>query len=651
MHRIARWVLATWLLVSIAQAAPPAWIREALKADTAGWKRSSSTVRLLSSETVEYLAPDRTRRRIRGVTRVTQEAGRSDTMAILVYNADTERVRGARAWVISPEGKETDVYEKPQFVDAAATYSRYVWNSDRVMAFPGDQRLGVDGALAWEFEVETNSGIFDTSWSFFSHEPVVRSVFEVAPTPGGRLVWHATSSSIPAPAAGPTAGSLVWEMHDLAAPPVEEPTGFLPNPCRVSVRCLQDGAAGDPSWAELARLVTDIVEPQIVAAPEVKTLATKLAGSAAGRWERIRPITEFVQREVPYLSVTLDKDCLAGYRPHLPSYVLQQRLGDCKDKATLVAAMLRALGDNGYVVLVHAQNPRALSPDWPSAYFNHAIVGIPADEATPATWPVVDAGAVGKLVLFDATDPYTPLGVLPPSDQDGYGLVVAKNSTQLVHLPLVAPPLNSRRRTVSAVLDANANLNADVAEITQGALAASEHRMRFELGNADFRDYLAHRIAQTVPTAGRPEWKDSWDPAHSEFHLDFKFAAERYARWVGRDMMLVNPRLFATYSPLPAWKVPHDGVAWLVPQELHEEVRMKLPEGLKVIDLPRPWKMDQPLLSCSLTYRLENGELVFESTVRRNTGALSRGDYDNLRTFYLKLIEAERRPLLLKRSS
>ncbi len=159
------------------------------------------------------------------------------------------------------------------------------------------------------------------------------------------------------------------------------------------------------TWADFASLTSDIIEPRIPANPAVAERAAALVKGKTDRWDRIRAITEFVQKEITYLSLTLEKDSLAGYRPHVPGEVLQGKLGDCKDKATLVVSMLRSIGEKAFVVLLYAGNPKAVSQDWPSQSFNHAIVAIAADESVPAQWPQIDGGTLGKLVLFDAIQP------------------------------------------------------------------------------------------------------------------------------------------------------------------------------------------------------------------------------------------------------
>lgn len=653
--RFTAGLVAPCVLALASFARPPSWIRDAVQADTAEWAKSSSSVVLLESESVRYLSADHTRSEVRVAIRILQPAGRDRANARLVYNADTEHVRSARAWIISPDGRRTDVYDRPQFTDAAATYSRYVWNAEREITFPGADRVAVGSVFAWEFDLESDSGIFDSSWSFISSRPVVRSVFSVEPMSGGHLIWHATDDQLPRPVAGAEAGSLVWDMRHIAGPSEDEPDGFLPNPQRVSVRCLPASVDGaDRTWIDLGRRVTAVIEPRIVSDDAVKQLAKRLADGGArpdsqdtARWARIRAVGRFVQKEIPYLSLTLEKDSLAGYRPHAPADVLQRRVGDCKDKAALVVALLRSLGERAFVVLVYAENPRALSPDWPTACFNHAIVGVAADDAVPKDWPVIDAGHLGKLVMFDPTDESTPLGVLPPQDQGGYGLVAADDGPGLVRLPVTAPEINATEIKISGTLDAAGRLSATATEIYHGTAGATMHEARTSWREDEFTAWLQKRFALSVPGAAAPQWDDQWNESQGTYRLQMKLAADRFGRAVGATMMLIYPRVYASFDPLSPWTEARPGVAWLIPHQMKREVRLALPDGFSVAELPKPWTLDDPRLTCRLDYRMDGRELVFESVVTRRTGVIEHVDYEALRTAYRLLDDAERRPVVL----
>jgi hypothetical protein len=645
------WFVLWSALVFTAHAAPPGWIKDCLQTDVSEWSSSNTLVVLLDSSEVRYLATDKVSRKMRAVVRVTKEGGQHNALAALSYNSDTDRVKSARAWIISPDGKKTDVYGRPSFIEVSDR-DQYVWSSQRALVFNGRDTLGVGSVLAWEFEVEANAGIFDASHEFLSEHPVVSSQFEVTPMSGGRLIWAATSSQIPAPVSGSAVNSLRWKMNRINGAARERPSGFLPNPQRVSVRCVKpaESASSTGTWAGLGDVVADIIEPRIVVSDSVKTEATRLTREKSARWDRIRAITEFVQRDVPYLSLTLDRDSLAGYRPHLPAEVLRRRLGDCKDKASLVAAMLRAIGDNAHVVLVHAQNPTALSPDWPSAYFNHAIVGIPADDAVPQHWPVIDGGRLGRLVLFDATDPGTPLGVLPYSDQGGYGLIAAKETPGLIRLPVIGAEHNGWKRITSAELKATGDIVVKAEENYRGYLSARLHETRFNMGEDNFTRFLEKRFSESMPSVTALRWKDGWNQTSSEYRLNLEFTGERYARRSGRDMLLVCPRIFAGRSSLDPWKVKLEGAAWIPPEDLHEELRLRLPDGFAVVEVPTAWDHESALFSCRVRYRIEGRELIYEQSLQRKSGVLEKADYEALRLITQKLEDAERRPMILRRT-
>ena len=65
--------------------------------------------------------------------------------------------------------------------------------------------------------------------------------------------------------------------------------------------------------------------------------------------EKARRLYDFVARNMRYVSISLG---IGRYQPHAAADVLQNGYGDCKDKHTLFAAMLRAEGIQSYPVLI-----------------------------------------------------------------------------------------------------------------------------------------------------------------------------------------------------------------------------------------------------------------------------------------------------------
>ncbi len=88
---------------------------------------------------------------------------------------------------------------------------------------------------------------------------------------------------------------------------------------------------------------------------------------------KIRALYKFVSQEVRYMGLTLEGDA-PGYEPHDVNITFDNRYGVCRDKAALLAALLRIAGLKAFPVLIHAG--AKMDPEVATPFFNHAIVGV-----------------------------------------------------------------------------------------------------------------------------------------------------------------------------------------------------------------------------------------------------------------------------------
>ncbi len=629
---------------------PPPWLGALITAPAPSAVLEGSTVVLREEATIRYLPGGKVRETYREAIKVVTNDGLPWARPARGYNADTDRILSARAWVVSPDGKQTHEYGRSDFVNVVAESNSSFWHSGRVAGLGDVSQLQVGGIAAIELEVERQTGMGDTSWAFLESRPVQASVFEVVPLSGEQLVFHASSGKIPSPVPGQTPGSLRWEMHDLATLPRNLPGGFLPNPRQVFVRSLgPDSLASQmQTWEEFAGLAAKVVEPRMIATPFVVAQAQAVVAGQTDRWACIRALTECVQKQVTYLSITLDKDSLAGMRPHPPEEVLRSQLGDCKDKSTLLVTMLRSIGESAYAVLVHAGNPKAVMPEWPSQNFNHMVVGIAAGTSPPGRWPVVDGGPLGKLVVFDPTDPVTPLGALPLSDQGGSGLILAPIGQGLLTLPAEDPDLSHVARHLAGTLNPSGDLTVEADEVLLGARAVGVHGEQLRLGDVKFGQRMEARFHTTLPFLSDLTWSGDWAPADIRSHLTYKFKAARAMRMIGQATLLVCPRLVAGDFPYEQWKTDWEGGVWLPALGIEDEVRLQLPDGFTASELPANLHQELPFATASLSYRIDGRTLVYVRQYARKAGLLGKGDYDAICRFNQKLDEAERRPALVR---
>ncbi len=202
-----------------------------------------------------------------------------------------------------------------------------------------------------------------------------------------------------------------WETGPLAAIEFFEwnlPTDLAPRPYIAF--------STGKSWQDLAAKFVTIVERQIAATPLAEE-AKQAAGNETTRAGKIAAVLAYVQKHVRYAGVELGEGSII---PRTPGSVLQNRYGDCKDKATLVVSLLRANGIPANVVLLRAGNDLDVNPRLPGlGLFNHAIVRV---TGVPEVW-------------IDPTDEFSRAGELPIMDQGRHVLVVDPKTTQLVTTP------------------------------------------------------------------------------------------------------------------------------------------------------------------------------------------------------------------------
>ncbi|TMB28973.1 MAG: DUF3857 domain-containing protein [Deltaproteobacteria bacterium] len=154
-----------------------------------------------------------------------------------------------------------------------------------------------------------------------------------------------------------------WDRH---APPAvtwepDVPSWFNPAPAAE----LTDFE----SWSAVAKWADALVQPEAPGSPEIAQLVAPWRNLPEA--ERAQAALRFVREEIRYLGL---ENGIHGHRAHRPAQVLERRFGDCKDKAVLLASLLREMGIESDVALVNPERRDKLDERLPSPYaFDHAI--------------------------------------------------------------------------------------------------------------------------------------------------------------------------------------------------------------------------------------------------------------------------------------
>jgi hypothetical protein len=240
---------------------------------------------------------------------------------------------------------------------------------------------------------------------------------------------------------------------------IELSTHILLNP-------MVEFSTGD-SWAAVASAYRQLVEGQIEP-DKVKSLLP--SEPSASRMETIQHIVSRLHKEIRYTGVEFGE---ASLQPQLAPEVLKRHYGDCKDKAAVLVAMLRAAGIAANLALLDSGPGPDVTPELPGMnMFDHAIVYLPAEvKGSEPLW-------------IDATAEYAQVGNLPYMDRGRTALIIADGTNALT----LTPTSKSEDDTLTELRDV---VMADYgpAHITETSLTHGDidAYYRSEYGGADSR--------------------------------------------------------------------------------------------------------------------------------------------------------------------
>jgi len=630
--------------------APP-WLQQAAAVKVPTYDKDVSAVVLRKEQSVAVSDDGRTTTTTTYAVRILAREGRSEATAFEVYLTNSGKVRELNAWLIRPNGF-VKKYGKDQRIDRIMDPND-IYNEYRVMII--DASDDADAGVVFGYQAISESRpLFDQDrWLFQDHLPTLVSRYSLTlPTN-----WKATSITFNREKLEPAVTGSVysWELRDL--PPIrEEPaspkitnlapriaiTYFLPESDALSrFRTFE-------SWTQVSRWATALHDPQALADDAIVAKARELTANAKTEFERIQAVGKYVQN-LQYISIDIGVGRGNGYKPHAATQVLAKSYGDCKDKANLMRTMLQTLNIASYPVAIYSGDPNHVKEEWPSPdQFNHVILAVKVSDAIQAN-PIIQHKTLGRLLIFDATDENTPVGDLPEHEQGSFALIIAGDAGQLMRMPVLPPESSHLERQTDVVLTADGSISANLKERSIGQTAVTERRYFRGLSSAQYKSMIENWVARGATAARVSKLLPSDDANGSRFDLDVDFTAAAYAQLMQDRLLVFKPAIVSRREALLLTEPIRKHPVVLDSYAFTETVKVKLPAGFDVDELPDAVNLEASFGSYKTSYEVKSGELVYRRTLAQRAGTIPVDKYNSVRTFFEKIRAAEQSPVVLAR--
>jgi hypothetical protein len=640
--------------VSAADSAPD-WLRAAAQQKLPNYDKDTVAVILLDETRTTVHDNGEIETRHRGAIRLLRpEARREYGGEAVPFDKDT-KISYLKAWTIEANGHEIAVGEKDAVEQGFLEDIEYTDVKVKELQFP---EANPGNVVGYEYVQRNRPYVFEDNWWFQDPAPVVTARFELQLPPG----WEFTASWFNFPEQKPqtpSANQYLWEVNNLPGVEIEPdmPTwravagwvGIKYFPRDAAMRAKSSG-----SWQDIGLWYDGLTQSSRASSPAIQQKVAELTSGISDPLQKMRVLTDYMQKSIRYMAVEIG---IGGFQPHPAVEVFAHQFGDCKDKATLLSAMLHEIGIDSYYMAIDDRRG-VIHPDYPSISMNHMILAIRLPDGIPDTglYAVVNDPKLGRLLIFDPTNEHVPLGYLPWYLQDSYGLLMAPDGGHLLSLPLLPPATNRLLRTAKFDLSATGDLSGEIHEMDWGGPAARQREEFLEVQPAKRVEIFDHFLANflnnfnlTSATLGNLEQYDQ------NFIVDYKFVSAGYATSAG-DLLFVRPRVVGDKGT-GTLRLFVEHKARKYPIQFEEATRqddvfdITLPAGYVVDGLPKPVQVNCDYASYKSETKVADGVLHYKRTLEITDVMVPTEKLPAVRDFLQQVVADQQSSVVLRRAN
>ena len=629
----------------------PDWVKTAAQQKLPEFHGNPKAVMLLDETTYTVDPKGQAVEHVRRVVKILRPQGRDYGYPAVYYDKDS-KVLSLHVWSIDAAGHEYSVKDNEIGDVGQPGEGGQLYSDERAkVANPPGRDPG--GIIAYEYEKRERPYLAETNWEFQDELPRMRQSFTVALPPGYTYTttWarHAKVEGIDL-----ENHSYRWEMNDVPAIDLDH-VPMAPNEgalaARMTVHYTGPGLAEpqDGTWQGIGEWYEGLSRDRLVSTPDIAAKAAELTAGKTDFYDKAEAIGDFVQQKIRYFVIEMG---VGGYQPHAAEEIFRGRYGDCKDKATLLSAMLSSVGIHSALMMVDSERG-VVDPDAPSIWGNHMIaaIEIPKGYESPKLHSVVTAKTGKRYLIFDPTWYLTPFGQLEDNLQGSYGVLIEGKDSQVIELPVMDPTLNTIRRTGKFELSADGSLKGSVTDLRFGDLAETRRQVFSSEGEKKQTEYMNRVIAQDFTGASMTGLKvENVDALNKDLTTTFDLQASHFASFTG-PLLMIRPRVLGSYELDVDRKPRHVEIDLEQTMQGTDEYDIELPQGYVVDELPDPVKIDVGFASYVSSTELHGRVLHYSRTYTVRQVTVPATKYEAVQQLAAAIAADEGSQAILKRGN
>jgi len=377
------------------------------------------------------------------------------------------------------------------------------------------------------------------------------------------------------------------------------------------------------SWAEVGSWYAGLQKDPLEVTPAIQAKAAELTKGLKTDDEKIRALYSFVSLKYHYIGLDFG---IGRYQPHAADDVLGNGYGDCKDKHTLLASLLKAAGYDAWPALIHVS--RNLDPDVPSpAQFNHVITVVPRN---------------GSYVWLDTTPEVSPYGLLLLGLRDKQALVVPTSGpARLMTTPENPPQPQRQEFSMTGKLDAQGTFTGHAEQIYEGDVEVALRAAFRQVPEAQWKD-VVQRISHALNFAGEVSEVKVTPPddLNTPFMISYDYLRKDYSDWDNRRITPPLPPIGMEVVKGSRDVKPEEPVLLGSIGKVSYRARVELPEGFKAV-APESCHLVESYAEYEDSTRIDRGVMTTVRELKIKKPEVPLSDWEGYRKFGMAMSDDE----------
>jgi hypothetical protein len=638
----------TALVAHAAKDSVPDWVRTAAQQTLPTYPATTNAVVLFDDTMLTVSSDGHAVEHHRRVVKILRQAGRDDADVVVRFDKES-KILSLHVWSIGPDGHEYAMKDN-EVSEFGYPGGGGFFDDDRfkVAHAPGRDPGGV---VAYESEQRIPAYMSEYDWHYQESIPTIAESFTLelpASYTYGALWAHAK----PVAPIDLEHQRFRWEMKSVEGIDLDHVPMHPSERALAGRLVIHYAGPGMPlttgsTWQSIGEWYQQLSEDRVLGSPEITAKAMQLTAGKSDFYDKSEAIAEFVQKQIRYFVIEMG---IGGWQPHPAAEIFKNRYGDCKDKATVLEAMLLSVGIHATQVLVDS-NRNVIDPAAPSMFGNHMIaaIEIPTGYESPKLKSIVTAKTGRRYLIFDPTWEKTAFGQLEHNLQGGYGVLVEGSDSQIIQFPVLNPTLNTIHRSASFQLQDDGSLKGSVTEKRFGDLSERRRDLYTSGNEKEQQEFLNRVLQEDFTTFKVADVKvENAESLNKELTTSYTLEAERFGKMRG-PLLMVRPRVLGredielSHEPR---KVPVDLKQTMQEQD---EYAIDLPAGYTVDEIPDPVSLDLGFAAYSSSSKLDGNTLRYTRTYTVRELTLPAERYSELQKLALVISVDEQSSAVLKK--